>query len=140
MNGNILVIAAASIGLIAGSGLTYVLMPQPEPVVRAPTEAEIAALVAANPSLLPEPQVRELEVPTHEEALAAYREAYRRNPLRTGRGELDVTLVLGDCDKNPAAPGITCIASIRTKPNSAAFDRVIAFAKGPSGEWIALNY
>lgn len=87
MNSNILIVAAAGIGILAGAGGTYLIMPEPEPVVRAPTDAEIAALIAANPSLIPEPPAPVLEIPTEEEALAAYRKAYARNPLRTGRGK-----------------------------------------------------
>lgn len=94
MNSNILIVAAAGIGILAGAGGTYLIMP--EPVVRAPTDAEIAALIAANPSLIPEPPAPVLEIPTEEEALAAYRKAYARNPLRTGLGEADVTLALGE--------------------------------------------
>lgn len=55
MNNNILIVAAAGIGILAGAGGTYLIMPEPEPVVRAPTDAEIAALIAANPSMIPEP-------------------------------------------------------------------------------------
>ncbi|SIR25796.1 hypothetical protein SAMN05880590_11564 [Rhizobium sp. RU35A] len=140
MNSNILTLAAAGIGILAGAGGTYLIMPEPEPVVRAPTDAEIAALIAANPSLIPEPPAPVLEIPTEEEALAAYRKAYARNPLRTGRGEADVTLALGECDENASGPGVSCVAAIKRNPNAAPLDRVIGFAKSASGEWVATNY
>ncbi|TCQ02447.1 hypothetical protein C8J34_11823 [Rhizobium sp. PP-F2F-G36] len=70
MNSNILIVAAAGIGILAGAGGTYLILPEPEPIVQAPTDAEIAALIAANPSLIPEPPAPVLETPTEEEALA----------------------------------------------------------------------
>ena len=132
MNSNILIVAAAGIGILTGAGGTYLIMPEPE--------AEIAALIAANPSLIPEPPAPVLEIPTEEEALAAYRKAYARNPLRTGRGEADVTLALGECDENASGPGVSCVAAIKRNPNAAPLDRVIGFAKSASGEWVATNY
>ncbi len=34
MNSNILIVAAAGIGILAGAGGTYLIMPESEPVVR----------------------------------------------------------------------------------------------------------
>ncbi|MBU2338210.1 MAG: hypothetical protein KJ843_19720, partial [Alphaproteobacteria bacterium] len=63
-----------------------------------------------------------------------------RNPLRTGLGEADVTLALGECDENASGPGVSCVAAIKRNPNAAPIDRVIGFAKSASGEWVATNY
>ncbi|MGV1908570.1 hypothetical protein G6L28_16340 [Agrobacterium larrymoorei] len=45
MNQNILLVIATGVGIAAGSGATYVLMPQPNPQVRAPTQEEIVAAI-----------------------------------------------------------------------------------------------
>ncbi|MCJ8510349.1 hypothetical protein MUU53_20915 [Rhizobium lemnae] len=100
MNANHLIVAVAGVGILAGAGGTYFLIPKPTPVVRAPTDAEIAALIAVNPSLLPRPPTPKIEAPTGEEAIAAYCKGYARNPLRTEQGEDTVTLALGECDEN----------------------------------------
>lgn len=138
MNTNLLIVAAAGVGILAGAGGTYLLIPQPEPVIRAPTNAEIAALIAANPSLLPPPPAPKIEVPTQEEAIAAYRKAYARNPLRSE--EDVVTLALGECDKTSNGPGVSCVAAIKKNPAAKPLDRVIGFARSASGEWVATNY
>lgn len=140
MNTSLLIVAAAGVGILAGAGGTYLLIPQPEPVVRAPTDAEIAAIIAANPSLLLPPPTPKIEVPTEEEAIAAYRKAYARNPLRTGQGEESVTLALGECDENSNGPGVSCVAAIKKNATAKPLDRVIGFAKSASGEWVATNY
>lgn len=137
MSSNILIVAAAGIGILAGAGGTYLIMPEQDPVVRAPADAEIEALFAANPSLVPEPPAPVIQLLTEEEALAAYRKAYARNPIRTGRGEADVTLALGECDENASGPGVSCVAAIKRNPNAAPVDRVIGFAKSASGERVA---
>ena len=58
----------------------------------------------------------------------ASRGAYVGKPLhlRTGRGEADVTLALGECDENASGPGVSCVAAIKRNPNAAPLDRVIA--------------
>jgi hypothetical protein len=133
MNTSVLVIAAAGVGILAGAGGTYLLAPELQATVRAPTEAEIAAVIRANPDLIPEP-------PTEEEAVAAYRKAYARNPLRTGQGEDAVSLALGECDKSSTGHGFSCVAAIKRNPSAKPLDRVIGFAKAASGEWVATNY
>jgi hypothetical protein len=140
MNSSVLVIAAAGVGIFAGAGGTYLLAPEPQAIVRAPTVAEIAAVIRANPDLLPEPPAPILEVPTEEEAVAAYRKAYARNPLRTGQGEDAASLALGDCDRNSTGPGVSCVAAIKRNPSAKPLERVIGFAKSASGEWVATNY
>ncbi len=84
MNNRILIVAATAVGVLSGSGGTYLIMPASEPIVRPPNDTEIAAFVAANPALIPKPQAPALDIPSSDEALAAYRKAYARNPLRVG--------------------------------------------------------
>ncbi|WP_137137286.1 hypothetical protein [Rhizobium sp. FKY42] len=140
MNNRILIVAATAVGVLSGAGGTYLIMPASEPIVRPPNDTEIAAFVAANPALIPKPQAPALDIPSSDEALAAYRKAYARNPLRTGRGEEDVTLTLGECNKSASGPGVSCVASIKRNASAAPLDRVIGFAKSASGEWVATNY
>ena len=138
MSSNILVIAALGAGLCVGAGGTYFFMPEPEAVVRAPSEEEIIALVKANPTLIPGPI---LDAPTQEEALKAYREAYSRNPLRMNNEEDTLTLELGQCDKATMRPGVVCVTSVTfNSKQERPINKLVDFAKAASGDWVATNY
>lgn len=141
MNQNILLVIATGVGIAAGSGATYVLMPQPDPQVRAPTHEEIVAAVEADPSLLPREFVAPaLETPSEEEALAAYRRAYSSNPMRARGSEDRISIRLGECDQNPAGPGVSCLTSIKFTPSAQPLDRVIGYSKSALGDWVATGY
>ena len=137
MNGNILIALAAGGGLIIGAGATWLVASTHEVAPRAPTSAEIAAYIAANPSLVPPPAPPALIMPTEAEALAAYRKAYARNPMRWG--DVNATsLKLGECDKSGL--GVSCMATIKLSDQTQPSDRVVGFSKAASGEWVATNY
>jgi len=138
MNQNILLVIATGVGIAAGSGATYVLMPQPEPQVRAPTQDEILAIVQQNPSLVPPPP--RPSAPTEAEALAAYRTAYAKNPMVDRGAENQVTIELGECDKSSTGPGVSCLTSIKYTPAAKPLQRVIGYAKSASGDWVATGY
>lgn len=141
MNQNILLVIATGVGIAAGSGATYILMPQPNPQVRALTQEEIVAAIAANPSLLPPaPVAPALETPSNEEALAAYSRAYSSNPMRARGSEDRISIRLGECDQNPAGPGVSCLTSIKHTPSAQPLDRVIGYSKSASGDWVATGY
>jgi hypothetical protein len=141
MNQNIILVLATGAGIIAGAGGTYVFMPEPEPQVRAPTQDEIVAAIAADPSLLPPPPPPPaLVVPSEAEALAAYRKAYSSNPMRTRGAENQLTINLGDCDKSSTGPGVSCVTAIKFTPAAQPINRVIGYSQSASGEWVATNY
>lgn len=78
--------------------------------------------------------------PTEAEALAAYREAYARNPLAERGAENKLTIALGACEKSGDGPGVSCMISIKHRPEARPIDRVISFSKTASGAWAASSF
>lgn len=138
MNQNALLAIAASIGLVAGAGGTWLATPTSSVEARAITKTELAAAISADPSLCPVPQVPVVEAPTEDEALAAFRKAQAASPLVWDRNNMpEISLSLGQCDKSSNGPGVSCMATIKLSPQAQPLDRVVGFAKSASGEWVA---
>lgn len=135
MNQGVLLAIAASLGIAAGAGGTYLATSEPKVEAQAMSRAEIVAEIAADPSLCPVPIV---EMPTQAEALSAYRKAHAASPLVWDRNNLpEISLKLGQCDKSNAGPGVACMASIKMTPQAEPLDRIVGFAKSATGEWTA---
>lgn len=101
--------------LAVGFGAGFVLRPVISPVAASPA----AAAGVAQPS--------------EEEATAAV----RRHRLFTGTVLSNATLKLGDCSPGGVGPGVTCMTQLvmdSTKPNAAAQNRPIGFAR-VNGQW-----
>lgn len=41
----------------------------------------------------------------------------------------EISLTLGQCDKNSSGPGVSCMTSIKMSPQAQPLDRVVGFAK-----------
>jgi len=129
MNQNILLAAAASVGLVAGAGGTYLATTEPK------VEAQAIAAISADPSLCPIPTV---EAPSEAEATAAYRKAHAASPLVWDRNNMpEISMALGQCDKSGSGPGVACMTSVKMSPEAQPIERIVGFAKSASGEWIA---
>ena len=138
MNQNVLLAIAASVGLAAGAGGTWLATPTSSVEARAITKSELTAAISADPSLCPAPQVPVVEAPTEDEALAAFRKAQAASPLVWDRNSMpEISLSLGQCEKSSNGPGVSCIATIKLSPQAQPLDRVVGFAKSASGEWVA---
>jgi hypothetical protein len=135
MNQNVLLLIAASVGLAAGTGGTYLATSGPDVEAQAVSKAELVAAISADPSLCPVPMV---EMPSEDQALAAFRKAYAASPLVWDRNSMqEISLKLGQCDKSNAGPGVACIASVKMSPQAQPLDCVVGFSKSATGEWIA---
>nr|WP_246802761.1 hypothetical protein [Ensifer sp. ENS02] len=120
MNQNILLAIAASVGLVAGAGGTYLATSEPRVVAQTISKAELVAAISADPSLCPIPKV---EAPTAVEATAAYRKADASSPLVWDRNDLpDISVALGQCDKAGSGPGVSCMTSIKISPEARPID------------------
>ncbi|MEX2745984.1 hypothetical protein AB3480_32975 [Rhizobium mongolense] len=138
MNQNALLAIAGSVGLVAGAGGTWLATPTSPVEARAITKTELTAAISADPSLCPVPQVPVVEVPTEDEAIAAFRKAQAASPLVWDRNNMpEISLSLGQCDKSSNGPGVSCLATIKLSPQAQPLDRVVGFAKSASGEWVA---
>lgn len=78
MHQNAIIAIAATLGIMAGAGGTYIATSEPKVEAQAISKAELVAAISADPSLCPIPTV---EAPTEAEALAAYRKAHAASPL-----------------------------------------------------------
>ncbi|RWA84925.1 hypothetical protein [Mesorhizobium sp.] len=135
MNNTVLPAIAAGVALVVGAGGTWLVISHPTVEARTIPKAELTAAIAADPSLCPLPVV---EKPSEDEALAAYQNAQSTSPLVWDRNDMpQISLALGQCDKNNNGPGVSCMTSIKMSPQAQPLDRVVGFAKGASGEWIA---
>jgi hypothetical protein len=138
MNQRALLAIAVSVGLVAGAGGTWLAVPKSSVETREITKAELTAAISADPSLCPVPQAPIVKAPTEDEALAAFRKAQEASPLVWDRNNMpEISLTLGQCDKNSSGPGVSCMTSIKMSPQAQPLDRVVGFAKDASGEWIA---
>ncbi|WP_291153755.1 hypothetical protein [Ensifer sp. SSB1] len=81
MNQNMLLVIAASVGLAAGAGGTYLATSGPDVYSQAIAKAELVAAISADPSLCAVPMV---EMPSEEQALAAFRKVHARLATRMG--------------------------------------------------------
>ncbi|RJT32655.1 hypothetical protein D3227_26765 [Mesorhizobium waimense] len=135
MNNALLLAITASVGLAVGAGGTWLVIPHPAVEATTITKADLTAAITADPSLCPLPVV---DKPSEGEALAAYQNAQSSSPLVWDRNDMpQISLSLGQCDKNHNGPGVSCMTSIKMSPQARPLDRVVGFAKGASGEWIA---
>ena len=66
------------------------------------SKAELVAAISADPSLCPAQMV---EMPSEEQALAAFRKAHAASPLVWDRNNIpEIALKLGQCDKSNGGP------------------------------------
>ncbi|USJ28632.1 hypothetical protein [Ensifer adhaerens] len=135
MNQNMLLVIAASVGLAAGAGGTYLATSGPDVYSQAIAKAELVSAISADPSLCAVPMV---EMPTGEEALAAFRKAHAASPLVCHRNNMpEISLKLGQCDKSDADPSVVCMTSVKMSPQAEPLDRVVGFSKSVTGGWVA---
>ncbi len=135
MNQNMLLVIAASVGLAAGAGGTYLATSGPDVDSQAIAKAELVAAISADPSLCAVPMV---ETPSEEQALAAFRKAHAASPLVWDRNNMpEISLKLGQCDKIDTDPGVVCMTSVKMSPQAQPLDRVVGFSKSATGEWVA---
>ncbi|WP_287172531.1 hypothetical protein [Mesorhizobium sp.] len=136
MSQNALLAIAATVGLLAGAGGTWRAMPGVEAQALSKVELTAANLPILLCALFRRP--RSSKAPTEDEALAAFRKAQENSPLVWDRNNMpEISLTLGQCDKNSSGPGVSCMTSIKMSPQAQPLDRVVGFAKDASGEWIA---
>ncbi|MEY9323484.1 hypothetical protein [Sinorhizobium fredii] len=139
MNQNALLAIAASVGLVAGAGGTWLATPTSSVEARAITKTELTAAISADPSLCPAPEQTatpqststNLEIPSADEANAAFRKVKPSFP--------SATLAIGQCQTNTMGPGVSCAVDITWKPGREAQSGVVGFAKTPTG-WQAMHY
>jgi hypothetical protein len=140
MNQNLLLSAAAGLGVIVGAGGTWLTVSNTANGGEAVSQATIVAAIKADPSLCPMPETPtpaavetapELTIPTKDEAVAAFRKAKPSFP--------SATIELGDCDKNTMGPGVSCAVQIVWKPGGQPQSGVVGFAKTGAG-WQAMHY
>jgi hypothetical protein len=139
MNQNALLTIAASVGLVAGAGGTWLATPTSSVEARAITKTELTAAISADPSLCPVPEQAaaprststNLEIPSADEANAAFRKVKPSFP--------SATLAIGQCQTNTMGPGVSCAVDITWKPGRDAQSGVVGFAKTPTG-WQAMHY
>jgi len=120
-----------------GSALTVWVTNDSETTLGEPMKAsapalskpELQAAIAANPS---HRGPTDLEAPTAEEAQAAFRKA---------KGETfpNVTITIGQCDRDTIGPGVACMSRIVWGPGGEPVERLVGFAKSPDG-WVATLY
>lgn len=130
-------LASGAVGLVGGIAITVAVInvggPGNEPVeVPSPpaiTRAQVEAAIAADPSYC---IAGGLEVPSPEEAQAAFHKA---------KGETfpNVSITLGQCDKDMIGPGVACMSRILWGPDGEPAERLIGFSKSPDG-WVATLY
>jgi hypothetical protein len=134
MHQNAIIAIAATLGIAASAGGTYIATSEPKVEAQTISKAELVAAFSADPSLCPIPTV---EAPTEAEALAAYRK-HTASPLVWDRNNLpDVSLALGQCGKAGAEPGIACMTSVKMGFEARPIDRIGGFTKSAAGDWIA---
>lgn len=91
--------------------------------------AAIKAAIADDPSLC---QASGLEIPSAQEAQAAFRKA-------KGETYPNVQLTLGQCDDDSIGPGVVCMSRILWGPAAEPQERLVGFSKSPDG-WVAILY
>ncbi|OAP35919.1 hypothetical protein ATC00_22345 [Sinorhizobium americanum] len=140
MHQNAIIAIAATLGIAAGAGGTYIATSEPKVEAQAISRPELVAAISADPSLCPAPEPvaqtatpaePELAIPPVHDAIAAFRKAKPSFP--------SATLTLGQCDKNTMGPGVSCAVQITWKPGREAQPGVVGFAKSPAG-WQAMHY
>ncbi|AJD43933.1 hypothetical protein RGR602_PB00402 (plasmid) [Rhizobium gallicum bv. gallicum R602sp] len=116
MHQNVIIAIAATLGIAAGAGGTYLATSEPKFEAQAISKAKLVAAISADPSLCPIPTV---EAPSEAEAQAAYRKAHAASPLGWDRNNLPkISLALGQCDKAGAGPGVACMTSVKMAPDA----------------------
>lgn len=128
---------SGALGLAMGSALTVWVTNDSETTPGAPMKAsapalsrpELKAAIATDPSLC---GPTDLEAPTAEEAQAAFRKA---------KGETfpNVTITIGQCDRDTMGPGVACMSRIVWGPSGEPAERLVRFARSPDG-WVATLY
>lgn len=99
-------------GLLAGAALGVVA-----------TAVTLSSLPAAAPGL---------DVPTEAEATAALRK-------EKAAAFPNLTVKLGQCDKDAMGPGVRCTVDIDFAANGKPKSAIVGFSKGPSG-WVSVHY
>lgn len=130
-------LVSCGVGLAGGIGITVAainLGGSDDGTVEAPsppviTRAQIEAAIEADPTYC---IAGGLEVPTAEEAQAAFHRAKRETFP-------NVAITLGQCDKDMIGPGVACMSRILWGPDGEPSERLVGFSKSPDG-WVATLY
>lgn len=102
------------------------------------TKEQVVAAIETDPSVC---EAVGLDIPTDEEAQAAFNQANRSSPLAYNReNDPEISVKLGQCDKNSMGPGVACMATVKYTPQAEPQTRTIGFAKSAEGEWVATPY
>lgn len=123
MSPSIMAAAAAVAGIVVGAAGAIAFGSSPAPLP--PTQNQLIAAIAASPALCPKPEVPALEIPTAEEATAAFRRANDTD---------EATIRLGDCSESTLGPGVQCAVKykLRAKWENEG-EGIVGFSKGPDG-------
>ena len=130
-------LASCAVCIVGGVAATIVFFnfdgPDNGPVdERSPsaiTRAQIEAAIDADPTYC---AAGDLQVPTAEEAQAAFHRA---------KGDVfpNVTITIGQCDKDPIGAGVSCMSRILWGPEGEPAARLVGFSRSPDG-WVATLY
>ncbi|MEY9785404.1 hypothetical protein [Sinorhizobium fredii] len=134
---------ALIVAFLGGSATTWAVTSSSS--AEAVSKAEIVAAIKADPALCPAvatapsapppapsaPAAASLEIPSAEEAQAAF-------VVEKGSSFPNVKISIGQCDKDTEGPGVACAADIDWGDGSTA-NGVIGFAKTPTG-WKSTHY
>lgn len=138
MNQSLLITLATGTGLLVGIGGTWLVTANSEAIssADASSKAELMAAIKADPSLCPAPPATPsaagLEVPSLDEAIAAFRRAKPSNP--------HAIISLGQCEKNPMGPGVSCAVDIQWSDDADKQAGVVGFSRTPTGWQAAHDY
>jgi hypothetical protein len=134
MNHTTQVVIGVCAGILVGAGGTWLITPKPAELTR----ADLLAAIEADPELQ---LAATVEIPTDEEARAAFQKAHANSGLVWDRDEVsDIQVSLGQCDSNPAGPGVACVTTVKFTAEAAPQDRTVGFARNAAGEWTATLY
>lgn len=140
MNQSLLITLATGTGLLVGIGGTWLVTANSEAIgsAEASSKAELMAAIKADPSLCPAPpatlaapSAAGLEVPSLDEAIAAFRRAKPSYP--------HAIISLGQCEKNQMGPGVSCAVDIQWSDDADRQAGVVGFSRTSSG-WQAAHY
>ncbi|GGB09295.1 hypothetical protein GCM10011491_41590 [Brucella endophytica] len=135
-------IIALAIGLVGGSGATWVFTSPPVALPQNAEDAKVAHKIAAlrsDPTLTlcspsmgkQEPNTPVLQIPSADEAQAAFH-------VEKGATFPNVRISLGQCDKDTEGPGVACAVDIDWGDGTKG-SGVVGFSKSPSG-WKSTHY
>jgi hypothetical protein len=123
MSPSIMTAAAAAAGIVIGAGGVIAFRPSPVPLP--PTQDQLATAIAADPALCPKPKTPALDIPTADEATAAFRRANDTD---------EATIRVGECTASTMAPGVQCAVEYKLRAKwTNEGEGIVGFSKGPDG-------